>query len=214
MGQQEPCDDDSRDDLRKSLRLRILGELRLAKRSQNEILDVCRDVYIGEICPKSERVSFFSFVDAELERCVARVASERLTWPDETDCDRLDRVETALREQGVLLWQASPCCNSCTAGEMGDRIEVVNHRFPGFRDRLRGYAFFIDQNMPEELARSSELSVYLIATAGSRPTENSLRRNCMSAMRSQLPARFANVYGPKDLSPIGMDAFRARFASC
>jgi hypothetical protein len=78
-----------------------------------------------------------------------------------TDCDRLDRVEDALRDQEILLWQVSPCCDTCTGAELPDRIDVINGRFPGFHDRVRGYAFFIDQNMPEMLAKSTELSVYL-----------------------------------------------------
>jgi hypothetical protein len=40
-----------------------------------------------------------------------------------------------------------------------DRIGIVERRYPGFH--ARGYAFFIDQNMPEMLADSTRLSIYL-----------------------------------------------------
>jgi hypothetical protein len=81
--------------------------------------------------------------------------------PDETDCDRLDRVEVALRERGILLWQVSPCCDTCTRAELPDRIAVIDRRCPGFRNRVRGYAFFIDQSMPGKLFESSLISVYV-----------------------------------------------------
>jgi hypothetical protein len=38
---------------------------------------------------------------------------------------------------------------------------VFDRRYPGFRDRFRGYTFFIDQTMPEMLAKSTALSIYL-----------------------------------------------------
>ena len=82
-------------------------------------------------------------------------------WPPETDCDRLDRVEETLRGRGILLWQVSPCCDTCTGGELPDRIDEIDRRYPGFRDRVRGYAFFIDQNMADMLAEDTQVSVYL-----------------------------------------------------
>lgn len=38
---------------------------------------------------------------------------------------------------------------------------MINDRYPGFRDVLRGYAFFIDQNMPVMLTKCTQMSVYL-----------------------------------------------------
>ena len=90
-----------------------------------------------------------------------RIASEKNAWPEETACDRLDRVEAALRNRGILLWQVSPCCDTCTGSELPDRIDVIESRYPGFREQVRGYAFFIDQNLPETLAETTQISVYL-----------------------------------------------------
>lgn len=153
--------DQSRDELRETLRSVILGEVRLAKRAHEDILDGCQEVYIQDECPEREWDKFIQFAGEELNRAATRLASEKATWPEETDCDRLDRAEAALRDRGILLWQVSPCCDTCTAAELPDRIEVLNRRYPGFRHRARGYAFFIDQNMPEMLADSTELSLYL-----------------------------------------------------
>lgn len=133
---------ETRDDLRKTLQWVILGELRLAKRRHKDILALCREVYIQDTCPENEWDSFDRFSAEELQRVTSRLDSEKSEWPESTDCDRLDRVENTLRERGILLWQASPCCDTCTGGELPDRIKAIEKRHPGFRDKLRGYAFF------------------------------------------------------------------------
>lgn len=38
---------------------------------------------------------------------------------------------------------------------------MIDNRYPGVRERVRGYAFFIDQNLPDELAESTQASVAL-----------------------------------------------------
>lgn len=161
MSEKDEWNDRARDDMRATLRRFVLGELRLARCDHEAILEACRDVYLQDQCPESERDAFIRFAAEELERFEVQLASDKSAWPAETDCDRLDRVEAALRDRGILLWQVSPCCDSCTVSELPDRIDVVNGRHPGFRDRIRGYAFFIDQNMPDMLSESTELSVYL-----------------------------------------------------
>lgn len=161
MSNEQVWNDESRGDLRQTLRSAVLGELRLAKRNHHSILETCREVYLQDECPEREWAKFIQFATDELNRAATRLAAEKTTWPEETDSDRLDRVEAALRNQGILLWQASPCCDTCTRSELSDRIDVINRRYPGFRDRIRGYAFFIDQNMPQMLADSTTLSIYL-----------------------------------------------------
>ena len=153
--------DESRETLRETLRDRVLGEVRLANSDHDDILDLCREVYIEDECPEDERDMFIQFAAEKLEQAVALLDAEQATWPHETDCDRLDRAEAALRAQGILLWQVSPCCDTCTVGEISERTEEMEQRYPGFRERIRGYAFFIDQNMAEMLAESTRLSVYL-----------------------------------------------------
>lgn len=161
MTDDQPWNDASRDELRDRLRSAVRGELRLARRGHEEILETCRDVYLEDECPEDEWDAFVQFAAEEIDRAAAALDSEMARWPDETDCDRLDRVERALRDRGILLWQVSPCCDTCTTSELPDRIDAIDGRYPGFRDRVRGYAFFIDQNMPENLADGSRVSVYL-----------------------------------------------------
>jgi hypothetical protein len=161
MSEEKVWNDETRNELRERLRFSILGELRMAKRNHEEIVEHCRQVYIEDECRESERSMFVQFAVEELSRAEAQLQIEKITWPEETDSDRLDRVENALRERGILLWQASPCCDTCTGGELPNRIDLIEDRYPGFRDRIRGYSFYIDQTLPESLAEGTEVSVYL-----------------------------------------------------
>jgi hypothetical protein len=153
--------DESREDLRDTLRNLVLGEVRLANSEHKDIVEICRDVYIVDECPEDEWEIFVQFASHELEKAASSHSKEQAGWPAETDCDRLDRVEAALRDRGILLWQVSPCCDTCTGAELPERIDEIERRYPGFRDRLRGYAFFIDQNMADMLAEDTQISVYL-----------------------------------------------------
>jgi len=162
--------DDSRGELREALAEAIQGELRFARFDHQGILEYVRDVYMQDTCPDEEWQSFLDFASEEIEEAASKLSVEMATWPEETDCNRLDRVENTLREQGILLWQASPCCDTCTSAELPDRAILIDERYPGFRDILRGYAFFIDQNIPEKLAEGSNLVVYL--AYGFVPTED------------------------------------------
>ena len=161
MFSKKPWNDQLRDNLREAIQRHILGELRLAKHDHEEIWEYCHEGQIVEACPKKERATFNQFAADELDRILAQLESEQAQWPPETDSDRLDRVELALRDRGIMLWQASPCCDTCTVGELTYRIEEIEQRCPGFTEQMRGYAFFIDQNMPEMLAESTQISVYL-----------------------------------------------------
>ncbi|MHC5537129.1 DUF6891 domain-containing protein [Singulisphaera rosea] len=161
MADEPVWNDESRNELRETLRNAILGDLRLAKLDREQILQNCDEVYIQEESPEPERESLLQYAADELSRIAAQLESEAATWPEETDCDRLDRVESDLRDRGILLWQASPCCDTCTHSEISDRIDVIDDRDPGFANRVRGYSFFIDQNLPEYLAENTKLSVYL-----------------------------------------------------
>ncbi|MCC9607812.1 hypothetical protein LOC68_03215 [Blastopirellula sp. JC732] len=161
MSEEVPWSDQTRRELRESISQFLLGQLRLKRNDAEEILDNCCQMFVEEGPPEEEEEDFEQFAEAELERIAAELAAEEATWPDETDCDRLDRVESKLRDQGIMLWQVSPCCDSCTVSELSYRIDEIERRFPGFKDRVRGYAFFIDQTMPEMLAEKTELTVYL-----------------------------------------------------
>ncbi len=161
MSEDAKWNETSREELRETIRKFVLGEVRLSKNEQDEIIDICREAYIEEECPEDERDNFVQFSKDELNRAVASHLEDQAGWPKQTDCDRLDQVEASLRDRGILLWQVSPCCDTCTGSELAERIDKIDRKHPGFRDGVRGYAFFIDQNMADMLSENTRISVYL-----------------------------------------------------
>jgi|GEM_PF-6220481 len=151
----------ARDDLRETLRSVILGEVRLRKRGHDDIVEICRETYIQEVCPQCEWETFIRLTSDEIKQAVTQFAAEKGEWPEVTDCDRLDRVEAKSRDRGILFWQASSCCDTCTRSELGDRMEMINCRHPGFLEIVCGYAFFVDQNLPGMLAEDPSLSFFI-----------------------------------------------------
>lgn len=159
--QEEPWSDSARDDLEQALRDAIWGEVRLNRHEPDATLEMCREVHIEDQAPESEWASLLRFAESQIAVAAATHAKEKAQWPSETDCDRLDQAQEALRERGILFWQASPCCDTCSGSELPERVAFIEQRYPGFGESLKGYAFFIDQNLPEMLSESSQISVYL-----------------------------------------------------
>ncbi len=122
---------------------------------------MCREAHIEDQAPEIEWQALLSFAESQIESAAAAHAKEKAQWPSETDCDRLDQAQEALSERGILFWQASPCCDTCSGSELPERIALIEQHHPGFSESLRGYAFFIDQSLPEMLSESSQISVYL-----------------------------------------------------
>lgn len=160
MNQDTNWTDTDREDLRDTLRRIALGEVRFAQSDNDDILQQCRDVYIEDECPKEEWNTFVEFASDALKKAAADLQNEQANWPAETDNDRLDQVEQVLRERGILFWQASPCCDTCSSSELPDRIDYVDKKHPGFRKQMRGYVFYIDQTIAEMLADDTNISVY------------------------------------------------------
>ncbi len=153
-------DEQARQDLRTQLCIEIRGRLRLGNDEHEEILDRCTDL-IEEECPDDEQEVFQQFANDEFSLAETQIRTEQATWPTETDGDRLDRVEQVLLESGIIFWQVSPCCDSCTIAEFGERIAELEEDYPGIEAKARGYAFFIDQNMPELLAKNSQIELHV-----------------------------------------------------
>lgn len=161
ISQEETWDEAARESLKDEIRNRILGEVRFNRYDQDSILDFCQTVHIEDQAPENEQEEFSRFAQDELKKVMLVHAEEQQFWSSETDCERLDRVENDLRNKGILLWQASPCCDTCSNAELPARLEVVEERHPGFRPTLRGYAFYNDQSLPEMLAETTTVEIYL-----------------------------------------------------
>ncbi len=73
-----------------------------------------------------------------VQEALAAHRREQLTWPEITDCDRLDAAFATLEEAGIVSRQNFSCCGTCGSTEIWDEMAAV-------RDAgrpVRGYGFF------------------------------------------------------------------------
>ncbi|MCA9642538.1 MAG: hypothetical protein H6718_19810 [Polyangiaceae bacterium] len=157
---EDEWNDELRNELLESVCGYMLGEVRLGKRDDEEIVFIAVDRLADEI-PEEEVPLFEAHAIKQLPLVRQRHEAEQSDWPEETDCDRLDEVQDELQEDGIVFWQASPCCNTCSQSELPDRLREIDEDDPGFAKECRGYAFFHDQSLPDELLENSQLLVYL-----------------------------------------------------
>ncbi|MEZ6003318.1 MAG: hypothetical protein R3F33_03930 [Planctomycetota bacterium] len=148
-------------DLRADLRAVVWGEVRLNQLASDQIVEKAREIYLVDQCPPELEPGYVDYLQEQIQLATETLSQEQADWPAETDCDRLDAVEAELREKGILFWQVSPCCMSCSWGDVPLRIDFIESRFPGFRARIRGAAFFYDQSLAEELADNDEITLAL-----------------------------------------------------
>ena len=159
MAEPDEWNDASREEFRERVRRTIRGELRLSRYAREELIETCVVESIEEEAPEGEAEELQAFAEAYLWEAAAELDAEREGWPETTDVDRLDRAEAMLQEKGILFWQVSPCCDNCTLAELGERIGEVEEDDPDFPDRVRGYAFYIDQSLPDSLADGSRIEL-------------------------------------------------------
>ncbi len=69
---------------------------------------------------------------------IATHKQEQASWPQTTDCDRLDSAFAALERAGIVCRQDFSCCGTCGAGEIQDEMDKVAKS----GTRVRGYAFY------------------------------------------------------------------------
>lgn len=116
---------------------------------------VTREVAAGFVDPdgiaEAAVETFEEEADADLLEPVARrlvaeaVADHRAaeaTWPDVTDCDRLDEALAELTRAGIVCRQNFSCCGNCGRVEIGAEIE--DEESAGLV--ARGYAFYHHQD--------------------------------------------------------------------
>jgi len=96
---------------------------------------VGEDVLGGEVPPKRVR----ELVKAE----VARQKAEQKTWPEVTDCDRLDQAFAALREEDILAIHNA----GMTPSEGVDEMSEQYHAAGGKKSGIVGYCFYHRQDM-------------------------------------------------------------------
>jgi hypothetical protein len=89
---------------------------------------------------------------AEIEKAFRQKRAEEATWPEVTDCDRVDRVFEALEEQGILALQNAGYTQSDGLAD----VSQFYHEAGGERSGIEGYCFYHGQDL-ERVMESGEL---------------------------------------------------------
>jgi hypothetical protein len=74
----------------------------------------------------------------ETRRLLEAHRAAEATWPELTDCDRLDRAFAELESRGIVCRQDFSCCGACGSGEIREEMEKVSEA----GSLVRGYAFY------------------------------------------------------------------------
>jgi hypothetical protein len=75
---------------------------------------------------------------ALLTAAIADQAEREASWPEVTDCDRLDRAFDQLEREGIVARQHFSCCGTCGVAEIHQEItDATERNLP-----IRGYAFY------------------------------------------------------------------------
>jgi len=77
-----------------------------------------------------------------LPNVVEALVKEQASWPDVTDCDRLDAAFSEMNEAGIVCRQHFTCCATCGHSEIWSEVNV--ERESGLD--VRGYAFYHAQD--------------------------------------------------------------------
>lgn len=109
--------------------------------------DVAGGFYDEDEILRSAAAGFEEILDAKLLRrqaqqylrdALAHHSAEQRTWPEHTDCDRLDAAFEALEAEGVIARQNFSCCGTCGSSEIWDEVSAAEEAGAS----PRGYAFY------------------------------------------------------------------------
>jgi hypothetical protein len=114
------------DEIDHLVRAAFLGKRRL-------LALVCRDMYAPGEVDKAQ-------VKALIAATLREVIAEQASWPEVTDCDRLDRVFAALRKRHLIALQNAGCMHT----EGYDEVLVARHRRRA--SHTAGYCYYTLQD--------------------------------------------------------------------
>jgi len=111
-----------------------------------EIIEMIPDVLDITV----EESAIAEIVDSEL----ARKAEAEKTWPERTDCDRLDAAFAALDERGIIAKQYAGYTQS---DALSDVAEALRDAEVEGKDKYTGYCFYTAQDVESLLNGQDEL---------------------------------------------------------
>lgn len=119
------------EDLRGYIRVQIAAGFSPVEEVIEEAVDVFADTTLAPAVLRAAATEL-------AEDAVAAHRAEQATWPETTDCDRIDAAFAALEAAGIVARQHFSCCGTCGAKEIRDEMDrVAKEGTP-----VRGYTFF------------------------------------------------------------------------
>lgn len=100
-----------------------------------------------------------------VEEAIAAHLEEQATWPEVTDCDRLDAALDELTTAGIVCRQNFTCCGTCGHAEIGG--EMNDEEGDGLT--VRGYAFYHMQDTDRAVAGGGVYLKYGAVEDGDEP---------------------------------------------
>ena len=147
-----PTDDEPDiDDLREEAEEAILTHVWGGEYGPDEVCIIIGEEIFGD---DEEQVEW---TEAAVRRAFAEKRKAERTWPKVTDCDRLDRVFTALEKRGVLT------DSDDTALTQSDGFEAVEELYRdegGKKSAFVGYCFYTSQDRQAALAGDGLMLAY------------------------------------------------------
>ena len=126
----KPVSEEALKDLQGYIERDVAGGFRPEDEIATNAIEVLADEYdAADLTPHAIRMT---------REFIAAHKQEQASWPQRTDCDRLDSAFEALERTGVVCRQDFSCCGTCGAGEIQDEMDKVAKS----GTRVRGYAFY------------------------------------------------------------------------
>jgi hypothetical protein len=132
------------DDLHEFIRVQVAAGYAPADAIVDEAVDVFADTEVPADALRGA-------AKALTEQAFAAHLAEQVSWPETTDCDRVDAAFADLDGVGIIARQHFSCCGACGATEIHDEIERVEKT----GQTVRGYAFFHIQDTEHAVAGES-----------------------------------------------------------
>lgn len=97
----------------------------LVARGDRAFADILEDAveYLLEENENADPAKVEQICETEIDKAFAEHLAAQATWPQVTDCDRLDRAFDALNNSGIVARHDFTCCQNCGLAEIGDEIQ-------------------------------------------------------------------------------------------
>ncbi len=105
-----------------------------------ETLDELLPLIIEGLSDEHDEAGARRVVDEVLPPLIAEREEQMRSWPEVTDCDRLDAAFEELNARGVMARHNWTCCNTCGRAAMPDEFQRLEGEWNG--KPIIGYAFY------------------------------------------------------------------------